>query len=1308
MNDPYSNIRSLISGSFKGYDPTQDNTSITDRLSSAKEEKVRSLSTKITSFVDADSIKAEGFPQELRLGGFDAYEVYHDDKASLDYFRTDAGKAKMDRQKEHYAAQKHIPVSSVTDEMIHSEGAKQTLQALYDTYKKVDPTLKPWTPGPTDYYGNHKLELNNLNIPAQVNIGQVDATGNRNMADISINGKDPLSRFKNSPSQDTDYGAAYEWKNPNEIVPGKYSQKEYKSAAHMIDKYMKMPIEQVPSQYKSYINYLKGETPTYNNAFDEAQQTVSGAIAGLGRGAVELVDAAGELVTWAPQALYNKVTGSDADIGIMSSGFKKEALSAIDNVVGYDRAKDQASLNKVKELATASGFDLMSPSTYKNLVSQYGAEMVKEMITNPSLTASMVTEIVGSGGALKGAMKVGGALTTKAARKLDSDTIKNTIATVDDWLTTNAGKINATKEARAAEGTLTPSVAKAIEKEYTTSKKIADLAKGTAFTNADMAVRTNKDIEAYRENNNGEAPDTAKMLQIIGVNRLLSAMEVGALKMETKVADINPSKFSKVLEKVSKSTVGHIAKSVGVEAAQETVDGIGEQINQKYNSDKYKDRTLGELLSETSAEIITGTFAGGAGGAHMGIAVESPKVAGKITSAAAKKIFGGTASIDSKEGLDIIMSDIKTTADYDLFKEQASSAVGLNNEIISKIDAAIPKVGTATDAATLVGAIESDENLYEIMTSTKELANLYTRAKQGTFTSTSVDEVLQTLSDYKAGFQKKNDTFNKVQNMFDEKLSKGEVSLTESKVKSPFSTEDGQAIGIPETEIKLAEDIDSIAKASDSNIHAAHTILSNYDNLTETDNKEYTTLFAVKNLLKESATADEMKSSIDALTNVKDAQEYVKTNVDKFSEFTETVKENKATKDVAKVEGIAKRLGMWAIGEGNSSNTNRAINAFTNRISSLSNGNLQVLASNLETASGAITKAFEGINGYQTLDNRQISKAINAELSKREMASTGKSRSLGQEKLTNLGTERDVILKDIIENFRDNVRGNAISSGKFASPVTFNGKTYENRNDLRNTYLDVFSGRLESASIEALESLKSLSDAGMYNINAMLHAGAPLIKVGDEAKYNSMTKEEKASYQREQSKLASKQLRETIDRVLAKKYNVTNENKTSATLKSKVINTIANASSSVVSMADFKQAKTHLDKLHKDEAISKELYDKLKSKLHKAEITKREEVAKEKEYYEKSLQAEYDAFLASATVAPGVKEVFKKATPETKHNIMNLSSASEADFRNIVNNFLNVTAGLSPEEIAKIDINEIVEELIKFYEDPSKMYIKCE
>lgn len=358
----------------------------------------------------------------------------------------------------------------------------------------------------------------------------------------------------------------------------------------------------------------------YNNQtiLDEAKQALSALPAGAAKGALELIDVAFEAATYIPQAVTRGVTGDKTlDIDVFDDGFKESLVSSIDKTLGYNRYLDEMQLQKATQELEEAGIDIASWDSIKEAFSNEEkrsklGSAAWRLLTDPSLTASMITEVVGSGGALGALTKTGGKILSKAAPKAEEAISKVFRSNIDKVKDDLAAAVKAKDVAKI----------KKLQDSYTLGKRIPDLLRGSVYTNADMAVRMNNDITTFKENNNGEDPSLGKLAEIAVLNRIVSSAEVMSLKSLVGMKNSPP----KVLKEAAKTglvraageAVGKILIGGTTEALQETVDSVVEQINQKVDSADFKDKTITEVLSDASAEILTGTLAGAGSGVQLG------------------------------------------------------------------------------------------------------------------------------------------------------------------------------------------------------------------------------------------------------------------------------------------------------------------------------------------------------------------------------------------------------------------------------------------------------------------------------------------------------------------------------------------------------------------------------------------------------------------------------------------------------------------------------------------------------------------
>lgn len=454
---------------------------------------------------------------------------------------------------------------------------------------------------------------------------------------------------------------------------------------------------------KEYVIKAKSATPIT----DELTQLVPAIGAGIGKGAVEIVDALQELGTYIPQTAVRLLTGDkDYDIDLINDQAKKSMIEGIDHVVGYDRAEDEAVLAQALEDIKASGLDVTSWENIKEVMSdpekrsKLGSAALT-VFSDPTLTLSMLSEIVGSGGVLGTGTKVVSKVGAKVAPKLALQVGKIT--------QTNKSKfINDIKEIKNSSLDKAQKTAQieALKDSYTISKKLPDLIRGTTFTNADMMVRVNNDIDAFMENNNGEEPSAAKLLQIVTLNRIVSSMEVESLKYVARIDDLGPNTVKALIKKHSKDTIKHLGKSGLLEAGQETIDNLVQVVNQKVGSADYADKTLQEVMQESSAEIALGTVAGAASGLHIGGAAGI----GALLADAPSALSGGAQSKkEDEEEEEVAPIDVTAQDDVGIKVAEQIQATGEIPE-----DAIIPEAEMHKEGE-FANTYNPDEVVTEIM-----------------------------------------------------------------------------------------------------------------------------------------------------------------------------------------------------------------------------------------------------------------------------------------------------------------------------------------------------------------------------------------------------------------------------------------------------------------------------------------------------------------------------------------------------------------------------------------------------------------
>ena len=459
-----------------------------------------------------------------------------------------------------------------------------------------------------------------------------------------------------------------------------YSDKEY------LDTYTARVVEELAQ------NRYDNQT-----ALDEGIQVLSALPAGVAKGALDLIDVVMEVATYIPQSIARAVTGNDKlDIDLFEDGFKKSVLGVVDNALGYDRKLDEITLNRAMEQITASGIDITSWESIKEAFtdpekrSKLGSA-AWTLLSDPSLTASMITEIIGSGGALGAISKTTAKVVTKVSPAFQK--------TVSNALQSNLSKLKV--EVATATKAKDFARVKELQDSHTLLKKVPDLLKGSYYTNADMMVRMNNDITIFKENSNGEDPSADKIFGMAVLNRIASTAEVISLKslvgMKDIPANVVKEATKKGLIRAAGRTMGSIVKGGVTEGVQETFDSVVEQINQKVGSADFEGKSVGEVLAETSAEILTGTFAGISSGVQLG----GVKPASKLVSQGLGKV--GQKVLD-KKGQNTAVVEEAEVPETDLDAEALATVVTESN---NKTNATISAYATMVDDDEYVSLIEA-------------------------------------------------------------------------------------------------------------------------------------------------------------------------------------------------------------------------------------------------------------------------------------------------------------------------------------------------------------------------------------------------------------------------------------------------------------------------------------------------------------------------------------------------------------------------------------------------------------------------
>jgi hypothetical protein len=453
-------------------------------------------------------------------------------------------------------------------------------------------------------------------------------------------------------------GGKTEYYNSRDVLLGQGDSSKYigtDKAKELFDSYRTKvygKIEPEKSLAERKYDYMSGTDKVVNAAMGVAPSIV--------KGAVDLADAALELATYPIQETISVFTGDDKfDIDLIDDEYKKKGQDWVDRALGYDREMTNIAGNRALEEVKASGIDITSWDSIEQALTDpaKSAKLLaatKIALYNPALVSDSLAEMVGSGLALKIAVRAGAAMMGKYAPEL-ADKLGTVFNTNKGKIAESISKVNASDISKAEKVV----AVKELENSYTFSKKLPDLLRGTSFTNADVMVRTNNDLTEF-EQNNGAPATPEKVLEVVTLNKIASeinmAVDKGALKIDDLVGIGGKEVFNNVA-KQAWDTTKHILGSTVAEGVQETFDSIVEQVNQNLGSKPYEDRNVLDVLKDKSAEIVTGTILGAVGGGQMAAASElgtvssgAGTVASKAVEAAGKVVNAGKEAYSEMVG----------------------------------------------------------------------------------------------------------------------------------------------------------------------------------------------------------------------------------------------------------------------------------------------------------------------------------------------------------------------------------------------------------------------------------------------------------------------------------------------------------------------------------------------------------------------------------------------------------------------------------------------------------------------------------
>lgn len=562
---------------------------------------------------------------EDRSSMFDAYEVGHPGDP---YRNTKSGIAKYERQRQRLTSDiVKVPgladklgvkdINNITDDDIVRAGTREQLLSIYNA---IPGEKQAWEPGPLDYWTADKPALeagskdNPLNIPVERRFtGKYDAFG-RPLADIrNIDTKQTISEALGyNGTEDKDYSAAKaieSLKAQGKLTP-ELEQYINKSAKYVTNpKPQAMTLEEKNAAFDA----LMAESRA-NDGIGEELASIPGAVAyGLTKGAMNTAD----FVTDIAQRGVNQIAGTDFKGGAFDDKTIKEVAGAVGSKLGFEASQDEASQKKAQAQwdVAFKGVDILKPSTYGNVLDMESAKAagnaLAEYWNNPSMAGSSLGEM----GVGFGAGKVATGIGSKLVQKYGDDVTKASLKASDEaYKSIDNIKASAlpteVKAAKIAEEEAKITTAGAI------ANRVEDALPAVTYS---MGI-TNQQMTDYKTNNGGQEMSTERMLGSLVANTLAFAVP----DMATAKIALGANKtVNEGIQNTVKSAVGkaltRVAVGAGVEIPQEAVEGIVETVNTRLGTTKYKDQTLGEIVSGATSEILGQSLGGGVGGAHMAI-----------------------------------------------------------------------------------------------------------------------------------------------------------------------------------------------------------------------------------------------------------------------------------------------------------------------------------------------------------------------------------------------------------------------------------------------------------------------------------------------------------------------------------------------------------------------------------------------------------------------------------------------------------------------------------------------------------------
>jgi len=433
------------------------------------------------------------------------------------------------------------------------------------------------------------------------------------------------------------------------------------------------------------------EPSAWENIVDAPGEFASGATEGV----MSLIDGVGKLGAKGINAAFDTNYSGE----LFGEKNIKDTSDYISESLGVDKYDKEVRQKKSEKLVDSAlnKFDIWHPiDTFDEIDWGNATHASIEFLKDPSMAAHSIGYMGGGAGGYGAAGKA----LVKGILKASSKTMAEKIA------------------AKAATKNLSKSATDKLSKRYyeATSARLEKLTGSRYSMQLGYAFAQTNDLDnQYAKNNDGKHMDLVLYLgTLVGSATMAfpeaAAMKFGLIKAGEK-ALINPTIKSKII-----GATGDLLKAYGYETAQETAEQIFQEAVTKFGTEKYKDKTFGEIMSESTQKIMGAGMMAGPSGVHTASA--------GITKNIAKSGLGIDLG-DTVNGVKNTISKNKEKNNDWKISSQASSISDLQkkkNNIQQELNYAI-------EYANTIGKNLSEEEMGKVNENIKQLQTQLAKAE---------------------------------------------------------------------------------------------------------------------------------------------------------------------------------------------------------------------------------------------------------------------------------------------------------------------------------------------------------------------------------------------------------------------------------------------------------------------------------------------------------------------------------------------------------------------------------------------------